>query len=297
MHGEMDITQFHPLRINLIRVFFEALCVRLGKVDDFKRGIGNCKDGDEHLVLQALFADIIADRRYVEILKDTPLLLHACKDIIQKLSKDEKANKCVSEKEKEKDKQTNNDKENAAGKKPPTIHHINHEDCLPGETHSVLLLTQHIMRSTEQITRNTEQIMRNTEQIRRNTEHIRRNTEHIMQNKVNTENAARNYSGNEVPHINNPGTTAEAFKISDDVTNTIHSDIVTFANLLLKYKDDEVGFWAGKYEYYGPLFAYIYRDAKGKGIVIQDVAGMSLEDLRKAFPREKDVHVLSELDE
>ena len=86
MHGEIDITQFHPLRISLIRVFFEALCVRLGKVDDFKRGIGSCKDSDEYLVLQALFADIIAgygntwflrtnlDRRYIEIVKDTPLV-------------------------------------------------------------------------------------------------------------------------------------------------------------------------------------------------------------------------------
>ncbi|KAL8859715.1 MAG: hypothetical protein Q9178_003830 [Gyalolechia marmorata] len=211
MHGEIDITQFHPLRINLIRVFFEALCVRLGKVDDFKRGIGNCKDGDEYLVLQALFADLIADygntwflrtnldRRYIEIVKDTPLLLHACKDIIQKLSKDEKAHKDISEKDKSDKETNNNNKENTAGTKPTTIHHPNHEDCIPEETYSVLHQAEHI-------------IMRNTEQMMRNTEHIMRTTENIR-NKVNKEKAARNYSGNELPHINNPDDTIEAFKV------------------------------------------------------------------------------------
>ena len=77
----------------------------------------------------------------------------------------------------------------------------------------------------------------------------------------------------------------------------MHSEIATFANLLLKYKDDDEGFWAGKYEYYGPLFAYIYRDAKGMGMMVEDVAGMSLEGLRECFPKGKDVYVLSELDE
>ncbi len=77
----------------------------------------------------------------------------------------------------------------------------------------------------------------------------------------------------------------------------MHADIATFANLLLKYKDEEEGFWAGKYEYYGPLFAYIYRDTKGKGMAIEDVAGMGLEALRESFPKGKDVYMLSELDE
>lgn len=54
----MDLTQFHPLQKTMMRVFFEALCIRLGKVEELKRRISECKDGTEYYAFPDMFEEI-----------------------------------------------------------------------------------------------------------------------------------------------------------------------------------------------------------------------------------------------
>ncbi|KAL9621927.1 MAG: hypothetical protein Q9204_008076 [Flavoplaca sp. TL-2023a] len=49
-----------------------------------------------------------------------------------------------------------------------------------------------------------------------------------------------------------------AFEIIDGDPTTLHAQALTFAKLLRKHQNDTEGTWKGAYEYFNPLFRYMY---------------------------------------
>ncbi|KAI4228659.1 MAG: hypothetical protein LQ349_006524, partial [Xanthoria aureola] len=93
-----DLNTVHPLQKTMMRVFFEALCIRLGKVEELKRRISDCKEDAEYYAFPDLFDDVSfhentwtlrtgLSMRYTHFLNDILFLPDACKDLIQKVSK------------------------------------------------------------------------------------------------------------------------------------------------------------------------------------------------------------------
>lgn len=54
----IDLTTFQPLKTTMLRLFFEAICIRLEKVEALKEGIANCKEGFEYQATFFLFDDV-----------------------------------------------------------------------------------------------------------------------------------------------------------------------------------------------------------------------------------------------
>ena len=79
MERIIDLTEFHPLKTTMLRLFFEAICIRLDKVEALKEGIASCKEGFEYQATFFLFDDVTTyenawimktglNTRYIEIL-------------------------------------------------------------------------------------------------------------------------------------------------------------------------------------------------------------------------------------
>ncbi|KAL8998232.1 MAG: hypothetical protein Q9169_002636 [Polycauliona sp. 2 TL-2023] len=94
----VDQFQYYLLQRPMMQLFFEALCIRLDKVEELKRRLGNCEVGDERWVFPELFEDITADEKtwtlrtglstkYIDFLRDLILIPESCKELIRTVPK------------------------------------------------------------------------------------------------------------------------------------------------------------------------------------------------------------------
>ncbi|KAL8850976.1 MAG: hypothetical protein Q9221_004059 [Calogaya cf. arnoldii] len=77
-----------------------------------------------------------------------------------------------------------------------------------------------------------------------------------------------------------------AFQVIDGDPTALHTETIAFANLLLRHKNEE-GFWAEKYNYFAPIFLYVY------GGTIDQLSRMGAVNLGRCFPKGKDPGMLS----
>ncbi|KAL9025335.1 MAG: hypothetical protein Q9180_007690, partial [Flavoplaca navasiana] len=93
----IDLTEFHPLKTTILRLFFEAICIRLEKVEALKEGIAKCKEGFEYQATFFLFDDVTThenawimktglNTQYIEIL-DGFSVPDACRELIRRIPK------------------------------------------------------------------------------------------------------------------------------------------------------------------------------------------------------------------
>ncbi|KAL8647114.1 MAG: hypothetical protein Q9226_006568 [Calogaya cf. arnoldii] len=77
-----------------------------------------------------------------------------------------------------------------------------------------------------------------------------------------------------------------AFQLIDGDPTALHTETIAFGNLLLRHKNEE-GFWAEKYNYFAPIFLYVYRGT------IEQLSRVSAVNLGRCFPKGKDPGMLS----
>ncbi|KAL8773714.1 MAG: hypothetical protein Q9209_001482 [Squamulea sp. 1 TL-2023] len=269
----IDATPFRSLKKKMMRLFFEALCIRLGEVKEFKRLIGNCKDGDRYLALQHLCANITApeypwvartslDKQYLEILKETKTLLDACKDLIEQLSDEKNTTGDTSQEEHTSEKMHKGT--------------IDSRDADKYAAGSTCLAEQYPYDETAYSWGEyfgSKKLGWVTEQL-----YIK-------------EYEDENIYDDELWEMSDIHVIEDTFKTSNDTLNTLLRNSQLFAQLLSTHKDEDA-FWAGQYEYFGPLFAYIYRGPHLENQTIEMVAEMDLKTLRKRFPKGMDLRIL-----
>ena len=79
---------------------------------------------------------------------------------------------------------------------------------------------------------------------------------------------------------------ANVSPVSKARNDIAHESTVEFAQLLCDpfFKDNN----PGEYEYWTPIFQYMYRDEKSNPFSIDQIATMDHEDLKRLFPRGPD---------
>ncbi|KAL8782122.1 MAG: hypothetical protein Q9213_005692 [Squamulea squamosa] len=270
----IDATPFHRFKKNTMRLFFEALCIRLGEVKEFKRLIGECKDSNPYLALQRLCAKITAreypwvvrtslDRKYLGILKDTAALLDACQGLIDQLSDEKNATGDNSQKKHTNDKVHKDTIDNGDADIEPTGPTCLGEQYPYDET----AYSRGEYFGSKKLSWVTEQL------------YIK-------------EYEDENCYEDELWEMSDIHIIEDTFKTPNDILNTLLTESQLFAQLLSAHKDED-DFWADQYQYFGPLFAYIYRGPHFENEPIEMVAGMDLETLRKRFPKGMDLRILN----
>ena len=79
---------------------------------------------------------------------------------------------------------------------------------------------------------------------------------------------------------------ANVSPVSKARNDIAHESTVEFAQLLCDpfFKDNN----PGEYEYWTPIFQYMYRDENSNPFSIDQIAAMDNEDLKRLFPRGPD---------